>query len=155
MHFADVIMLGSRVAVGDANRECSTYSRVPKQLFRTAAPLTSALGQNAKTSARANPAPAHYADFATKSRHFADGPEAEVRTTVRRLLLVDFGQSATLTTKGADTFKANISEHRKDNESRDEFIGVKRKLVNEQTKGEPKRKPRVVMYHHVVFVRTP
>jgi len=40
------------------------------------------------------------------------------------------------TTKGADTFEADITEHRKDNEGRDEFAGITRKLVDEHQESE-------------------
>ena len=67
---------------------------------------------------------------------------------------MDIGQSATLTTTGADTFEADISEHREDDEGRQELAGVMRNLVNERIEEEPESKPRVVMYHHVVFTGT-
>ncbi len=66
------------------------------------------------------------------------------------------GQSATLTNKGSEAFETNITEHRKDDENRDMLAGMKhkvRKPVNEQTKGHPERKPRVIMYHHVLFAQ--
>ncbi|MGX1320808.1 hypothetical protein AB7M17_004261 [Bradyrhizobium sp. USDA 377] len=56
-------------------------------------------------------------------------------------------------TKGTDKFETTISNYRKDDEGRDEFAGMTHELVNEQTEGEPERKPKIVMYHHFVFVR--
>lgn len=67
--------------------------------------------------------------------------------------MVDVGHR-TLTAKGTDTSEADITEHREDDDSRHELAGMERKLVNEHTGGELERKPRVVMYHHVVFART-
>jgi hypothetical protein len=78
------------------------------------------------------------------------------RQVPRRLSIVVVGQSATLTNKGAEAFETNITEHRKDDENRDMLAGMKhkvRKPVNEQTEGHPERKPRVIMYHHVLFAQ--
>lgn len=60
------------------------------------------------------------------------------------------GQSTPPMTNGADTFEADIAEHRENDESRDEFSGITHKLVDEHEESKIERKPRVIMYHHAI-----